>query len=94
MMILRMSPICFLLKSILCFSTWMRWKSYDSEIRTDHAEIVADDLLLKVFRMHKLRRSLGHMERMLGCTFSGGALALMSIMHCWHYDCSEICSHS
>jgi len=39
-----MSPVCFLLKSILCFHTWMRWKSYDSEIRTDHA---ADNLLFK-----------------------------------------------
>ena len=68
----------------------MRWKSYDSEIRTDHAEIVADNLLLKVFRLHKLRRILGHMERMLGCTFLGGALALLSIMHCWHYDGSVI----
>ena len=68
----------------------MRWKSYDSEIRTDHAEIVADDLSLKVFRLHKLRRSLGHMERILGCTYLGRALALLSIMHCWHYDGSEI----
>ena len=46
-----MSPVCFLLKSILCFHTWMRWKSYDSEIRTDHAEIVADNLLLKEFQV-------------------------------------------
>ena len=61
---------------------WMRWKSYDSEMWTDHAEFVADDLLLKVFRLHKLRGSLSHMERMLGCTNSGGALALLSIMHC------------
>ena len=37
-----MSPVCFFLKSILCFHTWMRWKSYDSEIRTNHAEIVAE----------------------------------------------------
>ena len=68
----------------------MRWKSYDLEIRTDHAEIVADDFLLKVFRLHKLRMSLGNMERMRGCTFSGGALALLSIMHCWHFDHSKI----
>ena len=40
-----MSPDCYLMKSIC----WMRWKSYDSEIWTDHAEFVADDLLLKVF---------------------------------------------
>ena len=72
----------------------MRWKSYDSEIRTDRAEIVADDLLLKVFRLHKLRRSLGHIERLLGCTVSGGALALLSIIHFWHYDDSEIRSLS
>ena len=85
-----MSPVFFLLKSILCFHTWMRWKSYDSEIRTYHAGIVSDDLLLKVFRLHKLRRSLGHMKRMLGCKFSGGALVLLSIMHCWNYDGSEI----
>ena len=85
-----MSPDYFLLKSIFCFHTWIRGKSCDSEIRINHAEIVADDLLLKVFRLHKLRRSLGHMERMLGCTFSGGALALLIIMHCWHYDGSEI----
>ena len=68
----------------------MRWKSYDSEIQSDHAGIVADGWLLKVFRVHKLRRSLGHMERMLGWTFSGGALALLNVMHCWHYDDSEI----
>ena len=53
-----------------------------------------DDLLVKVFRMHKLRGSLSHMERMFRCTFSGGALALLSIMHCWHYVGSEICSLS
>ena len=29
------------------------------EIRTVHAEIVADDLLMNVFRLHKLRRSTG-----------------------------------
>ena len=46
-----MSPVCFLLKSILCFHTWMRWRFYDSEIRTDHAEIVADNLLLKEFQV-------------------------------------------
>ena len=46
-----MSLVCFLLKSILCFHTWMRWKSYDLEIRTDHAEIVADNLLLKEFQV-------------------------------------------
>ena len=68
----------------------MRWKSYDSEIWKDHAEIVVDDLLLKLFNFHKLRRSLGHMERMRGCTVSGGALALLNVMHCWHYDGSEI----
>ena len=68
----------------------MRWKSYDLEIRTDHADIVADNFLLKLFTLHKLRRSLGHMERMLGCTFSGGALALLSIINCWHYDDSKI----
>ena len=42
-----MSLVFFLLKSILCFHTWMIWKSYDSEIRTDHAKIVVDNLLLK-----------------------------------------------
>ena len=72
----------------------MRWKSYVSEIRIDHGDIVVDDLLLKVFRLFKLRRSLGHMERMCGCTFSGGALALLSVMHCWHYYDSEIRSLS
>ena len=86
--------IAYLLKSILCFHTWMRWKSYDSEIRTDHAGIVADGLLLKVFRLHKIRRSLGHMKRMFGCKFSRGALVLLSIMHFWHYDGSEIWSLS
>ena len=85
-----MSPAYFLLKIIPCFYTWMRWKSYDLEIRTDHAEIVDNDLLLKVFRLHNLRRSLDHMESMLGCTFSSGELVLLSIMHCWHYDGSEI----
>ena len=89
-----MSLACFLLKDILCFLTLMRWKYYDSEIRTNHADIVADDLLLKVFKLHKLRRSLGHMEIILGCTYSGGALALLIIMHCWHYDDSEITSLS
>ena len=79
-----------LLKSFHYLHTWMRWKFYDSEIRIDHAEIVVDNLLLKVFRLHKLKRSLGHMERMLGCTFSGGALVLLSIMHCWHYDGFEM----
>ena len=64
-----MSPDCFLLKSIFCFHTWIRWKTDDSVIRIDHAEIVADNLLLKVFKLHKIRRSLGHMERVLGCTF-------------------------
>ena len=53
-----------------------------------------DDLLLKVFRMHKLRGSLSHMKRMFGCTDSGGALALLSIMHGWQYDGSEKCSLS
>ena len=42
-----MSPVCFLMKSILWFHIWMRWKSYDSEIRTDHEKIIADNLLLK-----------------------------------------------
>ena len=40
-----MSPDCYLMKSIC----WMRWKSYDSEIWTDHAEFVADGMMLKVF---------------------------------------------
>ena len=53
-----------------------------------------DDLLVKVFRMHKLRGSLSHMKRTRGCTDSGGAVALLSIMHCWHYDGSETCSLS
>ena len=43
MMRLWMSPDFFLLKSIFCFHTWMSWKSYDSELRIDHAEFVADD---------------------------------------------------
>ena len=30
---------------------------YNSEIRAAHAEIVVDDLLMNVFRLHKLRRS-------------------------------------
>ena len=59
-------------------------------IQTDYVEIVADGLLLKLFRLHKLRRSLGHIERRIGCTFLGGALVLLSVMHCWHYDGSEI----
>ena len=82
--------IAYLMKNIF----WIWWKSYDSEIRTDHVEIVADELLLEVLRLHKLRRILGHMERIFGCTFLGGALVLLSIMHCWHYDDSEIWSLS
>ena len=31
---------------------------------------------------------------MLGCTFLGGALVLLSIINCWHYDGSEIWSLS
>ena len=38
-----MSPDCYLMKSIF----WMRWKSYDSEIWTDLAEIVTNDLLIE-----------------------------------------------
>ena len=53
-----------------------------------------DDLLVEVFRMHKLRGSLSLLERLLGCTDSGGALALLTIMQCWHYDGSKICSLS
>ena len=34
------------------------------------------------------------MKRMHECTVSGGALALLSLMHCWHYDGSKICSLS
>ena len=45
----------------------LRWKSYNSEIRTVHAEIIANDLLMNVFRLHKLRRSTG----------SGGAVGWM-----------------
>ena len=56
--------------------------------------ICLDDLLVEVFTMHKLRGSLSHLERLLGCTDSGGALALLSIMLCWNYDGSEICSLS
>ena len=50
-----MSPVFFLLNSILCFHTWMIWKSYDSEIRIDHAEIVADNLLLKEFQISQAK---------------------------------------
>ena len=66
---------------------WMRWKSYDSEMWTDHAEFVVDDLLLKVFKLHKLRRSLGHMERMHWMHFFRGS---PSKMHYWHYDGYDI----
>ena len=31
-------------------------KSYNSERRTDHAEIVADDLLLKVFQIAQVKK--------------------------------------
>ena len=30
----------------LLFHTWISWKSYDSEIRIDHAEFVAMDEIL------------------------------------------------
>ena len=53
-----MSPICILLKSILFFHTWMKWKSYDSEIRTDNVEIVADYLLLKEFQVSEAKEEL------------------------------------
>ena len=33
-----------------------RWKSYNSERRRDHAEIVADDLLLKVFQIAQVKK--------------------------------------
>ena len=68
---------------------WWDWKSYHSKIRTDHAEIVADDLLMNIFRLHKLRRSTG----------SGGAagwilmIALLAIwlLFLWSlwYSCSN-----
>ena len=37
----------------------LKCKSCNSEIRIDHTEIVVDDLLMNVFRLHKLRRSTG-----------------------------------
>ena len=33
----------------------LRWKSYNSETRTDHAKIFADDLLLKVFQIAQVK---------------------------------------
>ena len=67
----------------------LRWKSYNSEIRAVHAEIVADDLLMNVFRMHKLRRSTG----------SGGAagwILMIALLAIWllilwflWYSCSN-----
>ena len=36
-------PCLIFAEKYFCFHTWMSWKSYDSEIRIDHAEFVADD---------------------------------------------------
>ena len=36
-------PCLLFAKEYLLFHTWMSWKSYDSEIRIDHAEFVVDD---------------------------------------------------
>ena len=67
----------------------LRWMSYNSEIRTVHVEIVADDLLMNVFRLHKLRRSTG----------SGGAagwILMIALLAIWllilwflWYSCSN-----
>ena len=46
-------------ESCLLEYSLLRWKSYNSETRIDYAEIVVDDLLMKMFRLHKLRRSTG-----------------------------------
>ena len=36
-------PCLLFAEEYLLFHTWMSWKSYDSEIRIDNAEFVADD---------------------------------------------------
>ena len=58
---------------------WYIWWCFSSHSFVSLSDIwwrYLDDLLLKVYMMHKHRGSFGHMERMLGFTFFRGSIRL------------------